>query len=72
MDKRVICLIAPFDHWLIVLESLKVLQGYDRIIIGHDTPVDRVAIDSKPFRGEGRRDHGRLLEAVRSQNWMLP
>lgn len=35
-----------FDHWLIVLESLKVLQGYDEIIIGHDTPVDRSAIDS--------------------------
>ena len=34
-----------FDHWLIVLESLKALQGYDRIIIGHDTPVDRFAID---------------------------
>jgi len=35
-----------FDHWLIVLESLKALEGYDRIIIGHDTPVDRLAIDS--------------------------
>src|SRR6476646_3293273 len=35
-----------FDHWLIVLESLKALQGYDRIIIGHDTLVDRFAIDS--------------------------
>src|SRR5260221_59692 len=35
-----------FDHWMIVLESLKALQGYDTIIIGHDTPVDRSAIDS--------------------------
>jgi glyoxylase-like metal-dependent hydrolase (beta-lactamase superfamily II) len=35
-----------FDHWTIVLESLKALQGYDTIIIGHDTPVDRAAIDS--------------------------
>src|ERR1700736_2181635 len=35
-----------FDHWMIVLESLKALQGYDPIIIGHDTPVDRSAIDS--------------------------
>ena len=35
-----------FDHWLIVLELLKALEGYDRIIIGHDTPVDRAAIDS--------------------------
>jgi len=35
-----------FDHWLIVLETLKALQGYDTIIIGHDTPVDRSAVDS--------------------------
>jgi glyoxylase-like metal-dependent hydrolase (beta-lactamase superfamily II) len=35
-----------FDHWSIVLESLEALQGYDTIIIGHDTPVDRFAIDS--------------------------
>jgi glyoxylase-like metal-dependent hydrolase (beta-lactamase superfamily II) len=33
-----------FDHWTIVLESLKAL--HDTIIIGHDTPVDRSAIDS--------------------------
>jgi glyoxylase-like metal-dependent hydrolase (beta-lactamase superfamily II) len=35
-----------FDQWMIVLESLKALQGYDTITIGHDTPVDRSAIDS--------------------------
>jgi glyoxylase-like metal-dependent hydrolase (beta-lactamase superfamily II) len=35
-----------FDHWMIVLESLEALQGYDTIIIGHDRPVDRSAIDS--------------------------
>jgi glyoxylase-like metal-dependent hydrolase (beta-lactamase superfamily II) len=35
-----------FDQWMIVLESLKALQGYDMIIIGHDTPVGRSAIDS--------------------------
>src|SRR5258705_953662 len=35
-----------FDHWIVVLESLKALQGYDTITIGHDTPVDRSAIDS--------------------------
>jgi len=35
-----------FDHWVIVLESLKARQGYDTIIIGHDTPVGRSAIDS--------------------------
>src|SRR5207302_4920295 len=35
-----------FDHWMIVLESLKALQGYDTITIGHATPVDRSPIDS--------------------------
>ena len=35
-----------FDHWMIVLETLKALQGYDTIIIGHDKPVGRSAIDS--------------------------
>jgi len=35
-----------FDDWIIILETLKALQGYDTIIIGHDTPVDRSAIDS--------------------------
>src|ERR1700688_806718 len=35
-----------FDHWMIILESLDVLQGYDTITIGHDTPVHRSAIDS--------------------------
>src|SRR5712664_4350992 len=35
-----------FDHWMIVLETLKALQGYDAIVIGHDTPVGRSAIDS--------------------------
>ena len=35
-----------FDHWMFVLESLKVLEGYDVITIGHDRPVDRSAIDS--------------------------
>ena len=31
---------------MIVLERLKMLQGYDMIAIGHDTPVHRSAIDS--------------------------
>jgi Metallo-beta-lactamase superfamily len=35
-----------FDHWMIVLDSLKALQGYDTITIGHDIPVHRSAIDS--------------------------
>jgi hypothetical protein len=35
-----------FDHWMIVLRSLKALQGYDTIIIGHGHAVSRSAIDS--------------------------
>jgi hypothetical protein len=35
---------------MIVLESLKALDGYDMITIGHDTPVSRSAIDSTSFR----------------------
>src|SRR6202165_6144500 len=35
-----------FDHWMTILEQLKALQGYDTITIGHDTPVNRSAIDS--------------------------
>src|ERR1700680_1156434 len=38
--------VDPFDHWMIILEQLKALQGYDTITIGHDTPVHRSAIDS--------------------------
>jgi glyoxylase-like metal-dependent hydrolase (beta-lactamase superfamily II) len=35
-----------FDHWVSVLNTLKGIQGYDRILIGHDAPTDRTAIDS--------------------------
>jgi metal-dependent hydrolase (beta-lactamase superfamily II) len=35
-----------FDHWMIILEQLKALPGYETITIGHDTPVQRSAIDS--------------------------
>jgi metal-dependent hydrolase (beta-lactamase superfamily II) len=35
-----------FDHWMIILEQLKALQGYETITIGHDMPVHRSAIDS--------------------------
>jgi hypothetical protein len=31
---------------MIILKSLKALQGYDTITIGHDTPVHRSAINS--------------------------
>src|SRR5258708_38138026 len=45
-NEHAFTLVAHFDHWLIILDQLKVLQGYDMITIGHDTPVDRSAIDS--------------------------
>jgi Metallo-beta-lactamase superfamily len=45
-DEHAFTVVDHFDHWMIVLESLKALQGYATITIGHDTPVDRSAIDS--------------------------
>ncbi len=45
-NEHAFTVVDHFDHWMIVLESLKALQGYDTITIGHDTPVDRSAIDS--------------------------
>ena len=44
--EHVFTVVDHFDHWMIVLESLKALKGYDTITIGHDTPVQRSAIDS--------------------------
>ena len=44
--EHVFTVVDHFDHWMIVLEQLKALQGYDTITIGHDTPVHRSAIDS--------------------------
>ena len=45
-NEHAFTVVDHFDHWMIVLESLKALQGYDTITIGHDMPVDRPAIDS--------------------------
>jgi len=45
-NEHVFTVVDHFDHWMIILESLKALQGYDTITIGHDTPVHRSAIDS--------------------------
>jgi glyoxylase-like metal-dependent hydrolase (beta-lactamase superfamily II) len=35
-----------FDHWVTVLNSIKSIKGYDRIMIGHDEPTDAKAIDA--------------------------
>jgi glyoxylase-like metal-dependent hydrolase (beta-lactamase superfamily II) len=45
-NQHAFTVVDHFDHWMIVLESLKALDGYDTITIGHDTPVQRSAIDS--------------------------
>jgi glyoxylase-like metal-dependent hydrolase (beta-lactamase superfamily II) len=45
-NEHAFTVVDHFDHWMIVLERLKALQGYDTITIGHDTPVNRSAIDS--------------------------
>jgi hypothetical protein len=45
-NEHAFTVVDHFEHWMIVLEQLKALQGYDIITIGHDTPVLRSAIDS--------------------------
>jgi hypothetical protein len=45
-NEHAFTVVDHFDHWMIVLEHLKALQDYDTITIGHDTPVQRSAIDS--------------------------
>jgi hypothetical protein len=45
-NEHAFTVVDHFDHWMIILESLKTLQGYDTITIEHDTPVYRSAIDS--------------------------
>jgi glyoxylase-like metal-dependent hydrolase (beta-lactamase superfamily II) len=45
-NEHAFTVVDHFDHWMIVLEQIKALQGYDTITIGHDTPVHRSAIDS--------------------------
>jgi hypothetical protein len=45
-NEHAFTVVDHFDHWMTVLEQLKALQGYDTITIGHDTPVNRSAIDS--------------------------
>ena len=45
-NEHAFTVVDHFDHWMIVLDQLAMLQGYDTITIGHDTPVHRSAIDS--------------------------
>ena len=39
-------MVPNFDHWIGILESLKAIDGYDTIVIGHDAPTDRTAYDA--------------------------
>jgi glyoxylase-like metal-dependent hydrolase (beta-lactamase superfamily II) len=39
-------LAGHFEHWLAVLEDLKTIGEYDEIVIGHNAPTDRSAIDT--------------------------
>jgi Metallo-beta-lactamase superfamily len=45
-NEHAFTVVDHFDHWMVILESLKALPGYHTITIGHDTPVPRSAIDS--------------------------
>jgi hypothetical protein len=45
-NEHAFTVVDHFDHWMIILEQLKALEGYETITIGHDTPVHRSAIDS--------------------------
>ena len=45
-NEHAFTVVDHFEHWMSILESLKALEGYDTITIGHDTPVHRSAIDS--------------------------
>lgn len=38
--------IPHFDHWIEILKSLKAIDGYDTVLIGHDLPTDPSAYDA--------------------------
>jgi glyoxylase-like metal-dependent hydrolase (beta-lactamase superfamily II) len=38
--------VPHFDHWIGILESLKTIEGYDLLLIGHDKPTDFAAFDA--------------------------
>src|ERR1700692_3628040 len=45
-NEHAFTVVDHFDHWMIILESLKALQGYDMNTVGTDRPVHRAAVDS--------------------------
>ncbi len=38
--------VPHFDHWISVLDTLKGIEGYDTILIGHDLLTDRSGFDA--------------------------
>src|SRR6266850_4761857 len=63
-NEHAFTLVDHFDHWVIILEQLKALEGYDTITIGHDTPVHRSAIDSTiSYVGRAREIHAAFADA---------
>ena len=48
------------DHWLTALESLKALQGYDIIIIGHEEVRRRLARGKSFSVIVGQPQHGEI------------
>jgi len=39
-------LAGHFEHWVVVLDDLKAMSAYGEIVIGHNAPTDRSAIDA--------------------------
>src|SRR6201993_3268280 len=63
-NQHAFTVVDHFDHWMTVLESLRALQGYDTITIGHDTPVHRSAIDSTiTYVKRAKEIHGASADA---------
>ncbi len=38
--------VPHFDHWISILDTLKGLEGYDTILIGHDLLTDQSGFDA--------------------------
>src|SRR5260221_8200349 len=45
-NEHAFTVVDHFDHWMIILESLKALEGYDTLTIGHDRSGHGSAKDS--------------------------
>ena len=58
-------LAGHFEHWLSVLADLKTIGEYDEIVIGHNAPTDRLAIDTTAaYLHEARQIYARSKDAA--------